>query len=92
MNIELTILISICTLVFGFLAAKRNFTGDIKQDTTEMTTVIVKLENIQSGVSEIKNDLKNVKEDIKEIDRRLTINEQIAKSAQKRIDEIKGVH
>ena len=31
-----------------------------------MTTVIVKLENIGDGVTEIKSDLKNIKDDIKE--------------------------
>jgi methylaspartate ammonia-lyase len=45
---------------------KRNAKSDNRQDASELTTVIVKLENIGDGVSEIKSDLKNVKDDIKE--------------------------
>ena len=89
MSIELAALISICTLGLGFVAARRNFKTEVKQDTTEMTTVIVKLENIQGGISEIKTDVKGIKDDVKSLDRRVTIVEESTKSAQKRIDEIK---
>lgn len=89
MTIELGILISIITMLLGLYAGRRNFRNDVKTDTTEMTTVIVKLENIQGGITEIKGDLKNVTDDIKELDRRVTVVEQSTISAQKRIDELK---
>ena len=45
---------------------RRNNKCDDKYDATQLTTVIVKLENIGDGVTEIKSDLKNIKDDIKE--------------------------
>ena len=55
-----------------------------------MTTVIVKLENIRVGISDLKSDLKRTAEDLKGIDRRLTVVEESVKQAHKRINEIKG--
>ena len=70
MTIELALLISGVSVAFGIFAGisnlRRNQKLDDKKDATEMTTVIVKLENINDGVTEIKSDLKNIKDDIKE--------------------------
>ena len=51
--------------------------------------VIVKLEDISVGISEIKGDMSNVKGDIRELTERLIVAEQQIKQANKRIDEIK---
>jgi peptidoglycan hydrolase CwlO-like protein len=65
-----TILISIVALMFtvfqGVMVLRRNHTIDSKKDANEMTTVIVKLENIGNMVSDIKNEMNNVKESLKE--------------------------
>ena len=53
-----------------------------------MTTVIVKLESIGTGVSEIKSDMRNIKEDIVDLRERMIIVEQSVKSAHHRIDSI----
>ena len=81
----LTVLISAGAL---FLTIILNVRSGAKEGTSEITTVIVKLENIQSTVTEIKSDVRGIKDDIKEIDHRLTIVEQSTKSAHKRIDGI----
>ena len=70
MTIEVALLISGVSLAFGIYQGvtnlRRNSKIDNKQDATQLTTVIVKLENIGDGVTEIKSDLKNIKDDIKE--------------------------
>lgn len=81
----ITILISAGAL---FLTIILNVRSGAKEGTSEITTVIVKLESIQSTVTEIKSDVRGIKDDIKEIDHRLTIVEQSTKSAHKRIDGI----
>lgn len=90
MTIEVALLISGVSLAFalyqGITNMKRNKTQDDKQDASELTTVIVKLENIGEGVNEIKSDIKNVKEDVIELRERVVAVEQSAKSAHHRID------
>ena len=51
-----------------------------KEDTTQLTTVIVKLETISEGVIEIKNDLRTANKSIGEIRERLIAVENRAKS------------
>ena len=50
--------------------------------------VIVKLEDISDGVTEIKRDISHVKGDIKELTERLIIAEQQISQANKIIDEL----
>lgn len=70
MTIELALVISGLSVAFaiyqGICNLRRNNKLDDKKDATQLTTVIVKLENIGDGVTEIKSDLKNIKDDIKE--------------------------
>ena len=65
----------------------RNKTKDDKEQSSQLTTMIVKLENISTTCTEIKNELFNVKEEMKEHAKRLTIVEQSVKSAHRRLDE-----
>lgn len=70
MTIEIALVISIMSVVFGIYQGvcnlRRNARQDNQADTAQLTTVIVKLESIGDGVTEIKSDLKNIKDDIKE--------------------------
>lgn len=90
MTIEVALLISGVSLAFGIYQGvcnlKRNKTTDDKKEATQMTTVIVKLESIGTGVSEIKSDMRNIKEDIVDLRERMVIVEQSVKSAHHRID------
>lgn len=98
MTVEVAVLISGVSLAFalyqGITNMKRNKTQDDKSDASQLTTVIVKLENIGEGVNEIKSDIKNVKEDVVELRERVVAVEQSAKSAHHRIDlvERSGEH
>ena len=57
-----SIVISVCSLL---LAAYTFLSKNNKDNTSQLTTVIVKLENISEGISDIKNELNSVKEDQK---------------------------
>ena len=67
---ELTIVISVAALAFtvfqGISTLKRNQKMDTKSAASELTTVIVKLENIGTGVSDIKYEMNGVKESLRE--------------------------
>ena len=95
MTVEVALLISGVSLAFalyqGITNMKRNKTQDDKQDASQLTTVIVKLENIGEGVNEIKSDMKGVKEDVVELRERIVAVEQSAKSAHHRIDLLERV-
>lgn len=83
MTIEVALLISAISLAFGIYSGvanlKRNSKNDTKTDTAQLTTVIVKLENIGNDVSEIKNDLRDVKADVKDHGNRIVKLEQQVK-------------
>ena len=92
MQIEIALLISGITMAFGIYSGisslKRHYKADSRKESAEMTMVIVKLEGISEGISDIKTDLSHVKEDIKEITERLIIAEQSVKTAHKRLNEL----
>lgn len=83
MTIEVALVISAISLAFGIYSGvanlKRNSKNDTKTDTAQLTTVIVKLENIGNDISEIKNDLRDVKADVKDHGNRIVKLEQQVK-------------
>ena len=90
MTIEVALLISGISLAFsiycGLSSLKRSEKSDAKADASQLTTVIVKLENISSGVTEIKTEMTNVKSDIRETREKVVKLEEGVKQAQRRID------
>lgn len=96
MTVEVAFLISGVSVVFaiysGLANLRRNKTTDDKNDASELTTVIVKLENIGTGITEIKSEMTNVKNDIKENRERIIKVEESSKQAHKRLDELKKIY
>ncbi|MEA4999308.1 MAG: hypothetical protein VB087_07985 [Candidatus Limiplasma sp.] len=92
MTVELTVLVSLFALIsgayFGGATKRRNDRKDAQQESTAMTTVMVKLEAIGSGVNEIKADIRNVRDDVNATRERLIVCEQSTKQAHKRLDDI----
>ena len=92
MTMEVALLISGVSVAFGIFAGisniRRNQKIDDKKNAAEMTTVIVKLENIGIGITEIKSEMSNVKNDIKEDRERIIRVEESAKQAHKRLDSL----
>ena len=90
MNINTGVLIALIGCIVGLAGWLRNHDTDNERETSNMTTVIVKLENIRGSISDLKLDLKRTAEDLQSIDRRLTVVEESVKQAHNRINEIKG--
>lgn len=67
---------------------KRNKSTDDKKEATEMTTVIVKLENISKDTGEIKNDMKSVKDEVKHNTEKIIRLDESLKSAWKAINRL----
>lgn len=80
MTVEVALVISGISFAFsiyqGMATMKRNNKQDAQTDSAQLTTVIVKLENIGNDISEIKADLRGVKEDLKDLTARLIRAEQ----------------
>jgi len=77
-------------IYFGISSIKRNYKSENRKESAELTMVIVKLEGISEGITEIKSELLHVKADIKEITERLIVAEQSVKMAHKRLNELHG--
>ncbi len=90
MDVNTGVLIAVIGCIVGLAGWLRNHDTDNEKETSNMTTVIVKLENIRGSISDLKLDLKRTAEDLQSIDRRLTVVEESTKQAHKRINEIKG--
>ena len=80
------IVISLASLLFAVYSL---LSKNSKENTTELTTVIVKLENISSGISDIKAEMANVKNDQKEDHDRLIKVESSVSSLWKTFNEYK---
>lgn len=89
-GVVISVLSLIVAAIVGFTNVKRNQNTDNRQAAAEMTTVIVKLETINSSVSEIKADVRNTRTDMQDLRDRLIVVEQSAKSAHHRIDMLEG--
>jgi peptidoglycan hydrolase CwlO-like protein len=94
MQIDISILIAVVSLglsaAVGISGLKRAKTQDDKKDASSLTTLLVKIENINNGINEIKSDMRGVRADIQDVRERLVIVEQSVKSAHHRIDNIEG--
>lgn len=89
---EVTILISVVSVAFalysGISNLKRNKAADDRKEASEMTTVIVKLENISKDTGEIKNDIKSVKDEVKHNSESIIRLDESLKSAWKAINRL----
>ena len=89
MTIEAALLISAVSLTFGIYQGisnmKRNARCDTKTDASQLTTVIVKLENIGNDITEMKGDMRDVKDDLKDHSTRLVMVEQQIKVLNKTV-------
>lgn len=61
-----------------------------KEDTTQLTTLLIKLENISDGVNEIKKDMRSLREDVQTLRERIAKAEASIASAHKRVDILTG--
>ena len=92
MSVEVALIISILSvffaIFFGALNMRRNQKADDRREQSDMTTVIVKLENISADTGEIKNDIKSFKEDVRNKRDNIIRIDEYLKSAWKQINEL----
>lgn len=81
----LSYIIPMLTLLLSFYIFLKS---NIRQDTTALTTVIIKLENINENITSIKSDLSILRQDQKEDHDKLIKIEQSVNAAWKKIDKI----
>lgn len=86
MTVTVPLVISIGTLLFSIYVY---ITTNNKSNTTELTTVIVKLENIGNGIADIKAEINSMKTEQKEDHDRLIKLESSVTTLWKRLDELK---
>ena len=87
-------IISLCSLIIAMVVAfsnirNKNYVND-RESASQITTLIVKLENIADGINEIKSDMRSMKNDVDDLRERLISVEQSAKTAHHRIDTLEG--
>lgn len=92
MTIEVALVISVISVsaavLFGVSNYKRNKTKDDKEDASQQATIITKLNGIEKGVDDIKDELKNLKSEVKEDHDRIIRLEESTKQAHKRLDNL----
>ena len=72
----ITVLSIACSMFFGYKAFARNKTQDDKADATQLTTISIKLDNIDSTVRDIKADFKSTRADMQDARERILLLEQ----------------
>ena len=92
MTIELTILLSVISVLaaalFGFANYRRTISKDCAEEASQSAKIMTKLEEIDKGITDIKEEIKGVKADVKDDHDRIIRLEESAKQAHKRIDGI----
>lgn len=92
MTIELAIVISVASFVITLIKTisdmKRGHKQEVQEDTSQIASVLVKLENISEGIADIKKEINTIKNDVRDDHDRIIRLEESAKQAHKRIDEI----
>lgn len=87
---------TILALLISAAALFRNLKGDNKSEGAQISALLTKVELIQSDLKEIKSDFKaevrGLRTDLEGVKERVTIVEQSAKSAHKRIDGLHDEH
>lgn len=82
-----------CTVggfVISYITFRRGENKELKSETKEKTEVSVKLDNISSGVDNMRLDMKDNNRQVGRINETLIRVEESAKSAHKRIDKLEG--
>ena len=86
----ISVVSTICAIVFGYAAFSRNGTKATEDEVKRDTTVLSEIGYIKSGVDDIKAEQREQRKTNTEFVSRLTAVEASAKQAHKRIDTLEG--
>ena len=84
---NLPIVVSIIALLFSMYQFANKGTKD---QTSQITTMLIKLESIAEGIVELKGDVRSMRDDLNDLRERITRGEASAKQAHKRLDRMEG--
>ncbi len=94
MTVEISMLISMVSVAFaiyfGLKSNRRTDVKDIEEKAARDAKINIKLDDISSDVKDIKYDISATNKKVEEIDKRVVVVEQAAKSAHHRIDRLEG--
>lgn len=94
MTIEVSLLVGIVSVAFavyfGLKSNRRSDVKDIEEKAARDAKINIKLDDISSDVKDIKYDISATNKRVDEIDKRVVIVEQSAKSAHHRLDDFLG--
>lgn len=93
MQINLSTLISVISVLIAIISIAMAIKKNIKQDTTEnvsqSTSVLVELKYISNGISEIKNQIKVLAEDVQNLRDKTIVHSESIRQLFSEIKEIK---
>lgn len=84
----LAIISPLAALVFGYFSFNHARKKGEREEASQMTTVLIKLETISDNVRDIKSDIHDVKQDLGALAERVAKVEAAVEAAHHRIDEI----
>jgi peptidoglycan hydrolase CwlO-like protein len=90
---QIAVIGALCTLlgtVIGFLGFSRNRDKDVRNDASKNAVIETQLNNISSGIDNIRIDIKTNERRVTELSERVIRVEESSKQAHKRIDKIEN--
>ena len=81
---------TILAILQGVANLRRNKNADVKKEAVEMTRVIYQLETIAKDTNEIKNAIKDLKDEVKAHAVQLTKHDESIKAMWKVVDKLQG--
>lgn len=95
MTIEVSLLLSGVSIAFaiffGISTRNRNVKKDTQEEARKDATVLTKLENIQTAITEVKTEMNGYRNEIKEVREYYIKAEASLKSLHKRVDRIESI-
>lgn len=79
-------------VVCSIVAVSRNRSAEDKKEGKADGVVLTELGYIKAGVDDLKRDNRDIRGDIKNLDERITRNEESTRQAHKRIDALAKYH
>lgn len=91
MTIEtaLVIFVPLIALMFTAMSFSRNKHHDTSAEATERANLAADVKYIRSGIDDMKVENRKTREDVSELTKKVVVIEESAKSAHRRIDDIK---
>lgn len=90
--VEITILISVLSLSFAVYSGLKNMrredTKEVQSEAARDSAIMTKLENMQTMIVEMKAEMRQDRQDVKEMTEKFIRNEESLKSLHKRVDRI----